>query len=456
MVAGHGSSGEQVRCIRPHRILLGPLSNHDSRYSRRPPPVYAGGWAVSRGRWGLCYSSLVPKGPRSSGDRAPPSGGGCGRSNRPGGTALGQHKRPDLGPGVVVRGMVCGMGLAIVPHMPRRRRRARGHIEELPSGSFRAVVYAGIDPLTGKSRYLRETAKTYDAAEVVLTKLQGHVDEDRHPKTAITVRQAIAQWLEVAKLEDTTRERYDDLIRLYILPTFGEMQAGAGCAPAPRPTAAVGVVVLQPEHEPAQMPARRPQSTPVAAHHWKNSASEVAYACVVPSAKSRPSRAVSRNPSAASTVRYRSSTTVQYATPDGSHSGNDRYRVDMPALSPHQQKGRPRRSPSCYRCTQEPTSWPCLTRTGSAAFARPVPKTSNGAFDESRKDLPCRWARRSDGRLLTATELMPVRRHPSSPTVWNSTLAPQNRSISVIAFLIRSIVSAGIGLPSSHVGAAGR
>jgi hypothetical protein len=32
--------------------------------------------------------------------------------------------------------------------------------------------------------------------------------------------------LEVAKLEDTTRERYDDLIRLYILPTFGEMQAG--------------------------------------------------------------------------------------------------------------------------------------------------------------------------------------------------------------------------------------
>lgn len=37
---------------------------------------------------------------------------------------------------------------------------------------------------------------------------------------------AIDQWLEVAKLEPTTRERYDDLIRLYILPTFGDMQAG--------------------------------------------------------------------------------------------------------------------------------------------------------------------------------------------------------------------------------------
>jgi integrase len=40
------------------------------------------------------------------------------------------------------------------------------------------------------------------------------------------VRQAVAQWLEVAKLEDTTRERYDDLIRLYVIPTFGAMPAG--------------------------------------------------------------------------------------------------------------------------------------------------------------------------------------------------------------------------------------
>jgi integrase len=110
--------------------------------------------------------------------------------------------------------------------MPRRRRRARGYIEQLPSGSFRAAVYAGVDPLTHKDRYLRETAKTYDAAQVVLTRLQSQVDEDRHPKSDITVRQAVAQWLEVAKLEDTTRERYNDLIRLYILPTFGEMQAG--------------------------------------------------------------------------------------------------------------------------------------------------------------------------------------------------------------------------------------
>ena len=34
----------------------------------------------------------------------------------------------------------------------------------------------------------------------------------------ITVKQDVEQWLEVAELEDTTSERYDDLIRLYILP----------------------------------------------------------------------------------------------------------------------------------------------------------------------------------------------------------------------------------------------
>ncbi len=86
-------------------------------------------------------------------------------------------------------------------------------------------MYAGVDPLTGKQRQLRESAKTYEAAEIALTKLQRQVDEDKHPKTAITVRQAITQWLDVVELEDTTRERYDDLIRIYILPTLGPMPA---------------------------------------------------------------------------------------------------------------------------------------------------------------------------------------------------------------------------------------
>jgi Phage integrase, N-terminal SAM-like domain len=85
--------------------------------------------------------------------------------------------------------------------------------------------YAGADLLTGKPQYVRETHKTYAAAEVALTRLQGQVDEDRHPRGDLTIRQAVAQWLEVADLADTTRERYQDLIRLHILPVLGDRQA---------------------------------------------------------------------------------------------------------------------------------------------------------------------------------------------------------------------------------------
>jgi integrase len=107
-----------------------------------------------------------------------------------------------------------------------KRRRPRGHIRELPSGSFQVIVYAGTDPLTKKPRYIRETLKTYGAAEVALTRLQGRVDQSRHPKTDITLGQAISRWLDIVKLEDTTRDRYDDLVRLYIQPVLGDLAAG--------------------------------------------------------------------------------------------------------------------------------------------------------------------------------------------------------------------------------------
>lgn len=109
--------------------------------------------------------------------------------------------------------------------MERRQRRPRGHIEERPNGSFRAVVYAGIDPLTRKPRYLKKTAPTSAQAAVELTKLQNQVDEQRHPRSGITVGQAIEKWLEVAELEESTRERYEGLIRIYLAPTFGAMPA---------------------------------------------------------------------------------------------------------------------------------------------------------------------------------------------------------------------------------------
>jgi integrase len=109
--------------------------------------------------------------------------------------------------------------------MPHRNHRPRGHIEELPSGSFRAIVFAGVDPLTHKRRYLKQTASTRRAAEAALTKLQAQVDDGRHPKTNITFGEALDQWLDVADLAETTRDRYLDLIRLYIRPAFHAVPA---------------------------------------------------------------------------------------------------------------------------------------------------------------------------------------------------------------------------------------
>src|SRR5918997_3568129 len=87
-------------------------------------------------------------------------------------------------------------------------------------------LYAGTDPLAKKPRYIRETLKTYGAAEVALTRLQGQVDQNRQPKTDITLGQAISRWLEIAKLEETTRDRYEDLVRLYVRPALGDLPAG--------------------------------------------------------------------------------------------------------------------------------------------------------------------------------------------------------------------------------------
>ena len=41
---------------------------------------------------------------------------------------------------------------------------SKGHIQQLPSGSFRVKVYAGTDPVTGKQRLLRQTSVSAEPA----------------------------------------------------------------------------------------------------------------------------------------------------------------------------------------------------------------------------------------------------------------------------------------------------
>jgi integrase len=103
-----------------------------------------------------------------------------------------------------------------------QRKRTRGSIERLRSGSLRVRVYAGQDALTGEPFYLKEVVpagpKAAAEAEKVRTKLLSQVDEQRNPKTRATLNQLLDAFLEVVDVEPTTKKRYDlDVRRLRVI-----------------------------------------------------------------------------------------------------------------------------------------------------------------------------------------------------------------------------------------------
>jgi hypothetical protein len=66
-------------------------------------------------------------------------------------------------------------------------RVARGHVEQLPSGSFRAVVDTGVDPLTRRPVHLKATARTEKQAQAQLGKLLGKASDGRRPESEATM-----------------------------------------------------------------------------------------------------------------------------------------------------------------------------------------------------------------------------------------------------------------------------
>jgi integrase len=100
-------------------------------------------------------------------------------------------------------------------------RSASGHIEQLPSGSYRVSVYSGSDPLTGRELRHRETARTKHQAQILLGKLLEQADAGRRPDSRVLVGELLAHYLEVAELEPSTRDSYEGYIRRTILPALG-------------------------------------------------------------------------------------------------------------------------------------------------------------------------------------------------------------------------------------------
>ena len=111
-----------------------------------------------------------------------------------------------------------------------KRKRQRGEVEVLPSGSFRVRVYAGVDPLSGKRHYLRATVpagpNAAKEAEKVRTRFLAEVDDRRNPRTNATVNQLLDRYLDVLEVEDSTRAGYESMSRNYIRPVLGELRIG--------------------------------------------------------------------------------------------------------------------------------------------------------------------------------------------------------------------------------------
>ncbi len=81
---------------------------------------------------------------------------------------------------------------------------AKGYLERLKSGSWRANVDAGRDPITGKRIILRETHPTKEQARAAKERLLAQVEAERVPDKAATVAYLLDRRMEVADHELST------------------------------------------------------------------------------------------------------------------------------------------------------------------------------------------------------------------------------------------------------------
>jgi integrase/DNA-binding transcriptional regulator YhcF (GntR family) len=110
------------------------------------------------------------------------------------------------------------------------KRRSRGTIDTLPSGSLRVRVHAGVDPVSGKRHDLVEIVpagpNAEKQAEKVRTKLLGQVDERRNARTKATVNQLLDKYFDLLSVETNTHENYVSLARNHIRPLIGDLSVG--------------------------------------------------------------------------------------------------------------------------------------------------------------------------------------------------------------------------------------
>ena len=112
-------------------------------------------------------------------------------------------------------------------------RAVKGHIEQLPSGSYRVSVYAGTDPLTRQEIRLRSTVKGELQAQIELGRLLKEASEGRTPESNATMAGLMDQYTAIAEWDVSTRQTNEGFIRRTIKPALGHMEVRKVRGPIP-------------------------------------------------------------------------------------------------------------------------------------------------------------------------------------------------------------------------------
>jgi integrase len=105
------------------------------------------------------------------------------------------------------------------------KRRERGSIRKRGS-SLQVLVYAGLDPLTGRRLYLSESTTDEAEAKRILNRFRAEVDTQQNARTKATLGAAIDAWLRIHEVEDNTRQGYEAYTRNHIKPAIGHVPLG--------------------------------------------------------------------------------------------------------------------------------------------------------------------------------------------------------------------------------------
>jgi hypothetical protein len=93
------------------------------------------------------------------------------------------------------------------------------------------LVYAGVDPLTGKDHYLTESTRDEAEAQKILTRLLNAVDEQRNPRTKATLGAAPAV-AQPAEHQLTAQVVVSDLLRCELLGVEKNGQSVVAAVPS--------------------------------------------------------------------------------------------------------------------------------------------------------------------------------------------------------------------------------